>query len=166
MNTTENRWVLMTVLSIVLGTLVLGTLAGCAKVEQVGTYEVQRNDVSGTLKLKEGDSWIESVKEDPSAANAAKEAVAGVTFSDITWGEKGILCAKAHPKQTVSGKVSLMIEIYDKATNKRLRDKSVRVAVEWPAGKETPSVLNTTLATPEVKDTFTKITAEPILSTD
>ena len=149
-----------------LSLLILLILTGCAKVEQIGIYQVQHNDVSGTLKLKQGDIWVENVKEDPSATNAPKESVPGVVFSDIAWGEKGILCAKARPRQDIEGKISLMVEIYDKSTNKRLRDKSLRVVAHWPAGKETPFVLSTTLATPAVADTYTKMTAEGILSTE
>jgi hypothetical protein len=141
-------------------------LSACSHVEKIGNYEVQKNNTSGTLKLKQGDNWIENVKEDPGAANASKESVTGVTFTDITWGEKGLVCAKAKPQQAISGKIAMTVEIYDRATNKRLRDKSLRVVADWPQGAETPFVLNTTLATPEVKDTYTKITAEAILSTE
>jgi hypothetical protein len=141
-------------------------LTACSHVEQIGSYDVQKNNTSGTLKLKQGDVWIENVKEDPGATNAPKESVTGVTFTDITWGEKGLVCAKATPKQAISGKIAVTVEVYDKDTNRRLRDKSLRVVANWPAGVETPFVLNTTLATPEVKDTYTKITAEAILSTE
>jgi hypothetical protein len=149
----------------IVGFLLL-TLTACSHVEKIGTYEVQKNNTSGTLKLKQGDNWIENVKEDPGAPNASQESVTGVTFTEITWGENGLVCAKAHPKQTIVGKIAVMVEVYDRATNKRLRDKSLRVVANWPQDAETPFVLNTTLATPEVKDVYTKITAEAILSTE
>jgi hypothetical protein len=154
------------ILATVFSILLLFIITGCSHVEKIGNYEVQKNNTSGSLKLKNGDNWIENVKEDPGAANASKESVASVIFTDITWGEKGLLCAKAKPKQAIVGKIALMVEVYDRATNKRLKDKSLRVVANWPQDTETPFVLNTTLATPEIKDVYTKIAAEAILSTE
>jgi hypothetical protein len=141
------------------------TLAGCASTETVGNYEIQRNSISGTVRVKSGDQWIESVREDPLAANAPADVLRNVTFSEVTWGKGGLLCARVKTEKPVKGRVALNFLTRSNESQQWIKDRTLRVYVEWQEG-ETPFALHTSLPTPDTTRIKTSLSVEPILSTD
>ena len=135
--------------------------------QTIGSFQVRRNLLWGTVQLKTGDDWRASFVNDRFAPPISDTDLRRVRIVDVAWGRDGILCARAlvAPGAPIKGRLALRVQIQEVHQTKHIRDQSVRQTVDWPAGGMTPFALRTGLSAPGADDTNleTVVTLQPTL---
>jgi hypothetical protein len=138
-------------LGVALGMTVALAWAAVAawNVQRIGTIEVRRHALTGIVQILRDGVWQRPFEIDPQAPAVPIAQLRRVRIEDATWGEDGLLTARAlvPPGEDVRGRLVITLLIAD-SNGRRVRDRSLRVTVQWPAGTTTPFVLDTNLERP------------------
>lgn len=133
---------------------------------RIGGYEIERNTLTGMVKIQTPTGWKTPFDDDPYADSAVPDDLRRIQITDVTWGENGVLCARAviaaPAEHAVKGRMAFLIRVYDQE-KKMVVDKAIRATVDWPGGQTTPFALRTTITTPDTKKTKTTISLLPAL---
>jgi hypothetical protein len=129
-------------------------------------YTVRQNRFTRVAQVQDGDRWT-NFRPDPYGASLTTDDFSRLRITDITWGPRGILCARAEniSDQPVTGRLSFRVVLRDSADEKFQRDRSLRESVDFPPRRIVPFVLRTDLRTPDTQKTRTTIQLEPTATT-
>jgi len=136
---------------------VIYLLAAPWEPQTIGPFQTRRHRLTGRVELRNGDTWTQTLGDAPNSRNSDpitdQAVIETVRLSDLTWGERGILCGRATNtgKADVRGRLAFRIIIYDK-NGLVNRDRSLRRNADWPAQKTTPFLLNTGLSAPGFRE--------------
>jgi hypothetical protein len=125
---------------------------------RIGVFETRRNNLTGILEIKdEAGRWAPSFKNDRYAPGLTEADLKNIRLADGAWGADGILVGRARnisATKAVSGRVGFLIHIFY-PDGRRLKDRTLRATVNWPAGSSTPFIIDTNLATPDSNQKWT-----------
>lgn len=140
---------------IVVGLAVLiysWTLGGWREFEVAG-QRVRRHFVTRATQLYRDGQWSNSFEDDPRATPVTAETLKTVTLSDLAWGDQGLLIGRALTSNgvPVQGRLAINLQVREPNGTRVIGsgERSLRCAVDWPAGKGTWFVLDTGLTTPD-----------------
>lgn len=126
--------------------------------ERIGTFETRRNNITGMVEIKdEAGRWTPSFKNDRYAPGLAEDDLKNIRLVDGTWGSDGILVGRAQnisPTRAVVGRVGFLVRVYY-PDGRRLKDRTLRATVNWPAGASAPFIIDTNLPTPASNQKWT-----------
>lgn len=158
------RWLLALVFVIALAAFLLFVWPTIYRYDRVGMFEVRTNRLTSTLALRTPGGWTtppepRSVRESPSA-----QELRAATLKQFSWGSNGLMIGQVVNTGTepVRGKIAVHIEVYAK-NGTRLKDRTLRLSVDWPPGQESLFLLRTNLTTPQPDDE-TKVRVVSIFS--
>jgi hypothetical protein len=119
--------------------------------EQVGPYAVRRNVITGIAEVQADDgTWNTGLWHDSAAPILDASDLKEIQLTRGAWGPDGILCGRAVNRsaiESLNGRVAIHIDV-STFDSKRVKDRTLRGVVRWPAGASTPFVLDTQLPTP------------------
>jgi hypothetical protein len=105
----------------------------------------------------EAGHWTPSFKNDRYAPGLTEAELKNIRLVDGAWGADGILAGRAEnisPAKSVTGRLGFLVRIYY-PDGRRLKDRTLRATVDWPAGTSTPFIIDTNLPTPASNQKWT-----------
>jgi len=132
--------------------------------QSIGTFHTRRHLVRGIVEVERAGKYVEPFAIDPQATALTPAELATIKLSEITWGEHGLLCLRVTtaPGKPIKGRLVFSILITETRDGKRIRDRSLRTTVDWPAGTSIEIVLSTDLSKP-IRNQQTHVRLEPVL---
>jgi hypothetical protein len=119
--------------------------------EQIGKFETRRNNITGIVEIKDAEGrWTPSFKNDRYAPGVTEADLKNIRLEDGAWGADGILVGRAtntSATKDVTGRLGFLVQIYY-PDGRRLKDRTLRATVNWPAGSSTAFIIDTNLTTP------------------
>lgn len=156
-----NIRVLVRIIAVILA---VGLLCGLWKLfhqwdkERIGTFETRRNNITGIEEIKdESGEWTRSFKIDRYAPGVDGADLKKIRLVDGAWGADGILVGRAKnisAAKAVTGRLGFLVRIYY-PDGRRLKDRTLRMTVNWSAGSSTPFIIDTNLPTPASNQKWT-----------
>lgn len=134
--------------------------------ESVGPYAVRRNTLTGIVEIDTGGgSYARSFENNQYADPIPPEDLKRLKIEAPAWDPVGVLCGRATvaPGKPIKGRMALEITILDTKLHKRLRDRSMRITMDWPAGASTPFALRTNMTPPQNTNEQAILTPQPTL---
>ncbi|MES2464211.1 MAG: hypothetical protein V4671_26915 [Armatimonadota bacterium] len=126
--------------------------------EPIGRFETRRNNITGKVEIKDdAGQWSPSFTNDRYAPGLAEADLKIIRLVEGAWGNDGILVGRAKNISTdkaVVGRVGFLVQIYY-PDGRRLKDRTLRATVNWPAGVSTPFIIDTNLPTPAPNQKWT-----------
>jgi len=116
----------------------------------IGTYAIRKNVLTGNVQIRRGASWVNSFQNDAQAPRLTEEDLQGVQLKKVQWGPDGLVCGtifNTSENKDVKGRLALLV-IEKDGLGRQVRNRSLRVTVNWGAREEIPFVLDTSLAAP------------------
>jgi hypothetical protein len=125
---------------------------------RIGTFETRRNNITGIVEIKDDSGkWTPSFKNDRYAPGLTEADLKSVRLMDGAWGDDGILAGRAKnisSTKAIVGRVGFLVRIYY-PDGRRLKDRTLRATVNWPAGTSSPFIIDTNLPTPASNQKWT-----------
>ena len=126
--------------------------------ERIGVFETRRNNITGIEEIKdEVGQWTPSFKNDRYAPGVDAADLKNIRLVDGAWNAEGILVGRAKnisATKAVVGRLGFLVRIYY-PDGRRLKDRTLRVTVNWPAGASAPFIIDTNLPTPASNQKWT-----------
>ncbi|MBC8102262.1 MAG: hypothetical protein H7Z41_06720 [Cytophagales bacterium] len=126
--------------------------------ERIGQFDTRRNNITGMVEIKDdAGRWTPSFKNDRYAPGIPETDLKGIRLTDGAWGADGILTGRARnpsPNKAVVGRVGFLVRIYY-PDGRRLKDRTLRATVNWPAQSSTVFIMDTNLPTPASNQKWT-----------
>ena len=126
--------------------------------QRIGVFETRRNNITGIEEIKdESGQWTPSFKNDRYAPGVDAADLKSIRLVDGAWNANGILVGRAKnisATKAVAGRIGFLVRIYY-PDGRRLKDRTLRVTVNWPAGSSTPFIIDTNLPTPASNQKWT-----------
>ncbi len=126
--------------------------------EHIGKFETRRNNITGIVQIKDSSgNWTASFNNDRYAPGVAEADLKNIRLGDGAWGADGILVGRAtniSATKPVAGRLGFLVQIYY-PDGRRLKDRTLRATVNWPAGSSTPFIIDTNLSTPASNQKWT-----------
>lgn len=157
-------------LKIALAVVALVLLAGIWSVTlggwremNVASVRLRYHILSGRMEMLRDDRWMPPFVDDPRAPTVSKRDLESVTLDSLAWGVGGLLVGRAtcDLDTPIRGRIAIAIRILE-PSGARVRERTLRVTADWPAGKATWFVLDTGLSAPDPRQK-TIVTLESIL---
>lgn len=126
--------------------------------ERIGTFETRHNNITGMVAIKDASgNWTPSFKNDRYAPGLTETDLKNIRLVDGAWGAGGILAGRAKnisDTKAVTGRLGFLVRIYY-PDGRRLKDRTLRATVNWPAGSSAPFIIDTNLSTPASNQKWT-----------
>jgi hypothetical protein len=161
----KHRWALGCLAAGITGIVGIAFSANSWREQKIGVVEVRRHGLTGIVQLKVSEKWQIPFENDPQAQSIAQIDLDTVKLTNIAWGDGGLLTGTitTAPSKPITGRLSFVVKLLEKSDGsiKRVRDRSLRQTVRWPAGTTQPFVLATGLEGP-VRNQSTELTLENV----
>lgn len=160
----NKRMILIGILTV-LATMVWGGLAATTygwRYGDVNGIKVRRHVLSGKIQTNNDGVWLQSWQDDPGAKLLEPKDIRRIRLTDVVWGNSGLLYgfAKITGTSGLSGRFALQVRVFE-PSGTRVRDRTLRVSADWQSTTLIPWVLDTQMATPELRQK-TVVRLEPI----
>lgn len=132
--------------------------------QTIGKVHARRHVLRGVVEVERDGRYVAPFEIDPQATALSVAQLKTVKITDLAWGENGLLSGRVitAPGTPIKGRLVFSIEILETTAGKRVRDRSLRATVDWPAGAQTDIVLSTDLSKP-IRNQQTRLHLEPVL---
>ena len=160
----NKRMILIGILTV-LATMVWCGLAATTygwRYGDVNGIKVRRHVLSGKIQTNNDGVWLQSWQDDPGAKLLEPKDIRRIRLTDVVWGNSGLLYgfAKVTGTSGLSGRFALQVRVFE-PSGTRVRDRTLRVSADWQSNTLIPWVLDTQMATPELRQK-TVVRLEPI----
>ena len=126
--------------------------------ERIGVFETRHNNITGIVEVKNASGqWTPSFKNDRYAPGVDTADLKNIRLVNGAWNADGILVGRAEnisKTKPVVGRLGFLVRIYY-PDGRRLKDRTLRVTVNWPAGSSAPFIIDTNLPTPASNQKWT-----------
>lgn len=129
---------------------------------RIGSFETRLNRLTGIAEINHNGTWTR-FQDDPYAEAIPEEKLKRIRIENLAWGPGGLLTGQAVNRlaDPIQGRLAIRIVLRNKKDQRFIRDRSLRVTVDFPPGKPTPFIIRTNLTTPDPEKLKTELELVP-----
>ena len=129
---------------------------------RIGSFDTRLNRLTGIAEIRQNNQWTR-FQDDPYAEPVPTEKLKRIRIENLAWGPEGLLVGHAVNRlaDPIKGRLAIRIVLRNKKDQRFVRDRSLRVTVDFPPGKPTSFIIRTNLTTPDPEKLTTELELQP-----